>query len=130
MHPLLARSLRQSKLLLKFFNSLPNSTREQFDHFIRNAKKEETHLRRVQQTIELLTETMEAELDPPPLIKSALARNAKARRGWKLMPQSHRRQYLIAIFRSRFPETRARYLERTLFECAQYADRHANSIDQ
>jgi hypothetical protein len=67
---------------------------------------------------------MGAELDPPPLIKSAFTRNAKARRGWELMPQSLRRQHLIAIFRSRFPETRARYLERTILESARYAETH------
>ena len=123
-HPTLARSLRRSKRLLKFFNSLSESTRRHIDDSVRSVKKEETRLRRVQQTIELLTETMEAELDPPPLIKTAFARNAKARRGWELMPQSHCRQYLIAIFCSRFPETRARYLERALLESAQYADSH------
>jgi uncharacterized protein YdeI (YjbR/CyaY-like superfamily) len=123
-HPLLARALRHSKRLQKFFNSLPASTREQFDHFIRSVKKEETRLRRVQQTIELLTEAMEAELDSPPLFTTAFARNAKACHGWELMPQSLRRQYLLAIFRSRFPETRARYLERTLLESAQYAGSH------
>jgi uncharacterized protein YdeI (YjbR/CyaY-like superfamily) len=123
LHPLLARALRRSKRLYKFFNSLPDSTREQIDHFIRSVKREETRLRRVQQAIELLTETMEAERDLPPMIKSGFARNAKARQGWKLMPQSLRRQYLIAIFRSRFPEARARWLERTLLDAAQYAGR-------
>ena len=122
LHPLLARALRRSKRLQKFFNSLSESTRNDFDHFIRSVKKEETRLRRVQQTIELLTEAMEAELDPPPLIKTAFARNARARRGWELMQPSLRRQYLIAIFRSRFPETRGRYLERTILESAQYGD--------
>ncbi len=122
-HPTFARELAKSKRLLKFFNSLPDSTRDHFDHFIRAVKKEETRLRRVQQALELLAETMEAELDPPPLIKTAFARNAKARQGWELMPQSLRRQYLIGIFRSRFPETRTRYLELTLRQCAQYADR-------
>ncbi len=124
LHPTLARALRRCKRLQKFFNSLPDSTRNRFDHFIRSVKKEETRLRRVQQTIELLTEAMEAELDPPPLVKSAFARNPQARRGWELMPQSLRRQYLLAIFRSRFPETRARYLERTLLESAHYANSH------
>ena len=70
-------------------------------------------------------ETMEAELDPPPLIQKAFARNAQARRGWELMPLSLRRQYLLAIFRSRFPDTRARYVERTLLESAQYAASHS-----
>jgi uncharacterized protein YdeI (YjbR/CyaY-like superfamily) len=124
-HPTLARQLAKSKRLLKFFNSLPNSTRRQIDNSIREVKKEETRLRRARHAAEYLMETMEAELNPPPLIQTAFARNAKARRGWELMPQSLRRQYLIAIFRSRFPETRAKYLQRTVLESAQYAASHA-----
>jgi hypothetical protein len=129
-HPALARELRRSKRLQKFFNSLPESTRRHIDHSIREVKKEETCLRRAQQAAELLMEAMEAELDPPPLIKTAFARNAKARQGWDLMPQSLRRQYLIAIFRSRFPDTRARWLEHTLLESAQYADSRPDAADQ
>jgi uncharacterized protein YdeI (YjbR/CyaY-like superfamily) len=126
-HPALARELRQSKRLQKFFDGLPESSRRQIDDSIREVKKEETRQRRAQHAAEYLMETMEAELDPPPLIQMAFARNAKARRGWELMPQSLRRQYLLAIFRSRFPETRARYLERTLLESAQYAASHSRS---
>src|ERR1700740_2830481 len=118
-HLLLARALRRHRLQ-KFFNSLPDSTCEQFNHFILTVKKEETRQRRVQQTIELLTEVMAAELDPLPLLTTAFARSPKARRAWELMPQSLRRQYLIAIFRSRFPDTRARNLEFTLRQCEQY----------
>jgi Bacteriocin-protection, YdeI or OmpD-Associated len=123
-HPTLARELAKSKRLLKFFNSLPDSTREQIDRTIREVKKEETRQRRACHAAEYLMETMEAELDPPPLIRAAFTRNAKACRGWELMPQSLRRQYLIGIFSSRFPETRALYLERTVMESAQYADRN------
>jgi ribosomal protein L44E len=42
LHPTLARELRQSKRLQKFFNSLPESSRHQID---REVKKEETRLR-------------------------------------------------------------------------------------
>jgi uncharacterized protein YdeI (YjbR/CyaY-like superfamily) len=129
LHPLLARALRRHRLK-RFFDSLSEATRNDFDRFISSVKKEETRLRRLEQTIEHLTEAMEAELDPPPLIKTAFARNAKARQGWELMPQSLRRQYLIDIFRSRFPETRLLHLENALREAAQYAGRHAQSIDQ
>ena len=122
-HPLLARELRQSKRLRKFFDSLPESSRHQIDREVREVKKEETRLRRAQHAAEYLMEAMEAEIDPPPLMKAAFRRNAQARQGWELMPQSLRRQYLIAIFRSRFPETRARWLERTLLDSADYADR-------
>lgn len=126
-HPLLARELRQSKRLQKFFNSLPESSRDQIDREVREVKKEETRLRRAQHAAEYLMEAMEAELDPPPLMRAAFSRNAQARQGWKLMPQSLRRQYLIFIFRTRFPETRALYIERTVLDAAQYAGRQTGS---
>lgn len=122
-HPALARELRQSKRLQKFFDSLPESTRRHIDDSVREVKKEDTRVRRAQHAAEYLMEAMEAELDPPPLMKAAFARNHKARQGWKLMPQSLRRQYLIAIFRSRFPDTRAANLAHALLDAAQYADR-------
>lgn len=130
LHPTLARELRQSKRLQKFFNSLPESSRHQIDREVREVKKEETRLRRAQHVAEYLMEAMEAELDPPPLMKAAFARNAQARQGWKLMPQSLRRQYLIDIFRSRFAETRLLHLENALREAAQYAGRHTSTMDQ
>ena len=89
-HPALARELRQSKRLQKFFDSLPESSRHQIDLEVREVKKEETRLRRAQHAAEYLMEAMEAELDPPPLIKAVFARNARARQGWELMPQSLR----------------------------------------
>jgi uncharacterized protein YdeI (YjbR/CyaY-like superfamily) len=129
-HPVLARELRQSKRLQKFFDSLPESSRHQIDREVREVKKEETRLRRAQHAAEYLMEAMEAELDPPPLMKTAFRRNAQARQGWELMPQPLRRQYLIFIFRGRYPETRALYIERTVLDAAVYADRHTGSIDQ
>jgi uncharacterized protein YdeI (YjbR/CyaY-like superfamily) len=125
LHPLLARALRRSKRLQKFFDSLPESSRHQIDREVREVKKEDTRLRRAQHAAEYLMEAMEAELDPPPLMKAAFRRNAQARQGWELMPQSLRRQYLIDIFRSRFPETRLLHLENALRESARYAGQNA-----
>jgi hypothetical protein len=127
LHPLLARELRQSKRLQKFFDSLSESARQHIDHSVREVKKEDTRLRRAQHAAEYLMEAMEAELDPPPLMKAAFRRNAQARQGWKLMPQPLRRQYLIFIFRGRYPETRALYIERTVLDAALYADRHTGN---
>jgi hypothetical protein len=42
------------------------------------------------------------------------------------MPQSLRRQYLIDIFRSRFPETRLLHLENAVRESARYAGQNAD----
>jgi len=38
-HPVLARELRQSKRLQKFFDSLPESSRYQIDREVREKKK-------------------------------------------------------------------------------------------
>src|SRR5207302_8697856 len=89
-HPVLARELRQSKRLQKFFDSLPESSRQQIDREVREVKKEETRLRRAQHAAEHLMEAMHAELDPPPLLRTAFARNPTARQGSELMPQSLR----------------------------------------
>jgi hypothetical protein len=70
---------------------------------------------------------MEAELDPPPALKAAFARNQQARRGWELMPQSSRRMWLIEIFRSPYHETRARNLDYAVRESVSYADRHTGN---
>jgi uncharacterized protein YdeI (YjbR/CyaY-like superfamily) len=127
-HPALVRELRQSKRLQKFFDSLSDSARQHIDHSVREVKKEDTRKRRAQHAAEYLMEAMEAELDPPPLMKAAFRRNAQARQGWELMPQPLRRQYLIFIFRGRYPETRALYIERTVLDAALYADRHTGNI--
>ncbi|HET9837240.1 MAG TPA: YdeI/OmpD-associated family protein, partial [Candidatus Angelobacter sp.] len=122
-HPLLLRALRRHRLK-RFFNSLSPTLRIDFDHFIRSVKKETTRLRRLDQTIELLTTAREAELDPPPALATALAQNEQARRGWEIMPQQSRRGFLIDIFRSPYPETRARHLAWAIREWARYAEMH------
>jgi uncharacterized protein YdeI (YjbR/CyaY-like superfamily) len=122
LHPLLARALRRHGLT-RSFNSLSPTTRNEFDHFIRSVKKEATRLRRLDETIELLATAREAELDPPPALKAAFAHNPQARRGWELMPQPTRRWFLIDIFRSPYPETRARHLEWAIREWASYGSR-------
>jgi hypothetical protein len=86
-------------------------------------------LRHIQEAVEFLTTGIEAELDPPPVFKAAFARNRQALRGWKLAPQSLRRQYLIDIFRSPYPETRARNLENAVRQSARYFESHRKSHD-
>jgi hypothetical protein len=46
------------------------------------------------------------------------------------MPQQTRRQFLIGIFRSPYPETRARNLEYAVRRSAQYAEDHPANADQ
>lgn len=123
LHPALARILRRSRRLERFFASLDQASRLDFDRYIREAKRDETRKRRLEHIMEHLSETMEAERDLPPLLRRAFAGNARARQGWELMPQTRRRSYLLNLFRSRYLDTRARCLELMLEDFVRYADR-------
>ncbi len=118
----LTRVLRQSKQLQKFYDSLSNSMRREIARWIAEGKHSETRARRAEQMAERLMETMEAERELPPLIKLALARNAKARAGWELMPSGHRRSHLLKIFYYSNPESRARRLEKAIAMMVEYAE--------
>jgi uncharacterized protein YdeI (YjbR/CyaY-like superfamily) len=119
--PELARELRQSKRLQKFFESLDRPSRENAIRPIQEAKKPETRFRRAAQVAEWLMEVMEAERELPPLIRSALARRPEAQAGWERMPNSLRRKYLLHILHSRYPDTRQKSLAYALEEFARRA---------
>jgi hypothetical protein len=125
-HPTLAPRTSSVQMPPEIFRFLPESSCHQIDREVREVKKNRRAYA-AQHAAEYPMKAMEAELDPPPLMKAAFRRNVQARQGWELMPQPLRRQYLIFIFRSRYPETRSLYIERTVLDAAQYADRHAGN---
>ena len=114
----LQRELKQSRRLLKFYESLPNSWKNDIARWIAQSKQEETRTRRARQLTERLLETVEAERDLPPQIAIALAQNPKARTAWEKMQPSHRRRHLFAIFHYRNPESRARRISKCMDEIA------------
>jgi uncharacterized protein YdeI (YjbR/CyaY-like superfamily) len=112
--PELARALRQARGLRRFFDSFNESIRSYEIDYVCQAKKESTRRRRAEQVAEWFMATMAAEEDLPPLIATALARNAKAREAWDRLEPSRRREYLFFIFRGVYPETRANTLARMI----------------
>jgi uncharacterized protein YdeI (YjbR/CyaY-like superfamily) len=117
--------LRQSKALAKFHSSLSYSTRSEIAKWIHDGKHKETRVRRAEQMAERLMQTMEAELELPPVIEVALRQNPKARAGWQRMPPSHRRFHLLGIFGYRNPESRARRIAKAMEEMVAYAEKAA-----
>lgn len=112
----LLRVLKQSRRLLKFYESLNPSWRNDIARWISQGKQEETRRRRAQQMAERLLETLEAERDLPPLLAVALRQNPRAGAAWAKMSSSQRRRHLIAIFYYRNPESRARRIARAIEE--------------
>lgn len=121
----LARVMRQSKPLLKFYESLSYSMRHEIAKWIAGAKHVETRQRRADEMAERLMLTMEAEREVPPVLQSALRRNPLAQRGWELMPRGHKRHHLLAIFYYKTPEARDRRIAKAMTEMVQYAEKDA-----
>jgi len=118
--PELERVLRSSRRLQKFYQSLPPSMRNFIVDAIAGAKQPATRLRRAEQTAEHLMEVMEAEMELPPILKQAFARNPEAAEGWRRMPPSHRRSHLFGIFGQRNLDSRLRRIERAMEDMATY----------
>src|SRR6267154_1473709 len=122
----LLRELGESKRLLKFFESLNPSRRNEIAKWIAESRNEETRRRRSQQIAERLMETMEAERELPPIMQLAFRQNPKAHEECERMSQSHRRAHLLAIFYYRTPEARANRLQKCLKEMLERAKKTAS----
>ncbi|HXA83648.1 MAG TPA: YdeI/OmpD-associated family protein [Candidatus Dormibacteraeota bacterium] len=121
----LLRELGESKRLLKFFESLNPSRRNEIARWIAEPRSEEARRRRARQIAERLMETMEAERDLPPIMQLAFRQNPKAHEEWERMSRSHRRAHLLAIFYYRTPEARANRLQKCVKEMLERAERTA-----
>ena len=123
--PELARVMRQSKSLLKYYEGFSYSMQHEMAKWIAAAKHAETRQRRAEELAERLMLTMEAERQVPPVLQSALRGNPLAQRGWELMPRGHKRHHLLAIFYYKTPEARARRIAKAMTEMVQYAQKEA-----
>ena len=123
----LLRELGQSKRLLKFFESLSPSRRNEIAKWIAQCKTSEARTRRSQQIAERLMETMEAERELPPMIEMAFRQNPRARERWNQLSPSHRRRHLLAIFYYREPESRMRRLTKVMEEMLSHGEKGGDS---
>jgi uncharacterized protein YdeI (YjbR/CyaY-like superfamily) len=119
----LEKALNESRRLQKFYLGLTPSTRAEIVRWIAGAKQKETRARRAEQCAERLMETMEAEIELPPIIRQAFVRNPQAAEGWSRMPPSHRRMHLLGIFYYRNLESRLRRIEKAMADMIEYASR-------
>jgi uncharacterized protein YdeI (YjbR/CyaY-like superfamily) len=61
-------------------------------------------------------ETMEAEIELPPLLRQAFARNPEAAGVWQRLTPSQRRSHLLGIFHYRTHDSRLRRIEKMIGE--------------
>ncbi len=99
-----------------FDDQLSFSMRKWICDLIVNVKNPASRLRRAEQVAEQLLNTMEAELELPPILKRAFAGDPRAYQGWQSMTPLQRRHQLLSIFYYRSPESRDRRIAKMLEE--------------
>ena len=111
----LQRILNEDRSFRRWFDEqLTFSMRKWICDWIVNVKNPASRLRRAEQVAEQLLTTMEAELDLPPVLKLAFARDPRAYQGWLSMTPLQRRHQLLGIFYYRSPESRDRRIAKML----------------
>ncbi|HUC53817.1 MAG TPA: YdeI/OmpD-associated family protein [Candidatus Cybelea sp.] len=120
--PELQRILNEDRSFRRWFDQLSFSIRSWLCYWIVNVKNPETRLRRAEQVAEQLLATMEAEVDLPPILKLAFARDPRAYQGWQSMTPLQRRYQLFGIFYCRTPETRDRRISKMLEDALARAE--------
>jgi uncharacterized protein YdeI (YjbR/CyaY-like superfamily) len=121
--PELQRILNEDRSFRRWFDQLSFSMRKWICYWIVNVKSPEARVRRAEQVAEQLLSTMEAELDLPPILKLAFARDPRAFQGWQSMTPTQRRGYLLSIFHCRTPESRDRRISKMLEDARARAEK-------
>jgi len=119
----LERAMSEDRSLRRWFDRLTYSMRKYLTEQVTAVKSAAARERRADRIAEQLLSAKEAERDPPPVLQSALARDARAREGWKRMSAGRRRALLLAIFYYQSPAARARRMAKVVQEAYGLADR-------
>ncbi len=64
--------------------------------------------------VTIASDTEVRDVNPPPDLEAALAKNPTARARWEKLSFTHKREQVEALVEAKKPETRARRLEKTL----------------
>jgi len=123
----LERALKGDRALRKWFDGLGEYTRRTFGALVDEAKSAEARERKAERMAERLLLTMEGELETPPILRAAFARQPLAEAGWKAMTAAQRRGHLLGIFYYENAETRERRAAKVVEEALRAASRKKNA---
>jgi uncharacterized protein YdeI (YjbR/CyaY-like superfamily) len=114
---------REGLALLRWYDGLNHSTRNDIAKWIAEPKSAAARVRRAEQLAERLLSVMDAERELPPILQVAFARHPKARVGWDSMSPSRRRGHLFGIFYYRTPDARGRRIDKTVDDAIALAEK-------
>jgi uncharacterized protein YdeI (YjbR/CyaY-like superfamily) len=119
----LAAILSEDRELSRWFEGVGYGVQKWTSDWINDVKSDEARQRRAEQMAERLLATMDAEVELPPVIRIAFARNPRAEDGWKRMSEGRRRTHLLGIFGYKDPASRARRIAKAVKEAFEVSER-------
>lgn len=125
----LERIFKQSKRMKSWFDHLSYSYQKWISEWVSQPKSPGSRRRRAEQIAERMLETMEAERELPPLLRTAFANNPMAGQGWQKMTPIQRRGELMGIFYYRTPDARSRRLQKTMQAAVAVARKSTRGAD-
>jgi uncharacterized protein YdeI (YjbR/CyaY-like superfamily) len=123
MPPELARALKGDRQLRKWFDGLSEYTRRTFGAMVAEVKSPSARTKMAEGIAERLLLTMEGEIETPPILKAAFARQPLAEAGWKAMTAAQRRGHLLGIFYYQSAEGRENRAAKAIEEALRVAKR-------
>ncbi|MGD0156368.1 MAG: YdeI/OmpD-associated family protein [Terracidiphilus sp.] len=96
--PELARALNADRQLRRWFDRLSDSMRREIGKWAGEPKSAASREKRAARLAERLMHAMEGEIDPPPVLRAAFARNPATRNAWFALTPTQRRNHLLGIF--------------------------------
>lgn len=106
--------LKEDRTLLRWYDKLNPSTRNDIAKWVTEPKSDDARSRRAEQIAERLLNVMDAERELPPVLQLAFARRPRAREGWGRMSSARRRGHLFGIFYYRTPEAQGNRIDKML----------------
>ena len=117
----LKSAIEEEPSLHRWYQQLNPSWRSEIAKWVGGVESPAARVRRTDQMVERMLATMEAERELPPILRLALARDARAEDGWKRMSQAQQRRQLFGVFYYRTPDGRSRRVARMLEEARKHA---------
>jgi len=95
-----------------------------FCAIVAEVKGPDARVRMAERVAERLMNAMEGEIDTPPILKAAFARQPMAETGWKAMTVAQRRGHLMGIFYYESADARERRAAKAIEEALKVARRN------
>lgn len=125
--PELAKILRGSRKLDRWYGALSPSMRREIAKWVEQPKSAEARVRRAEKMAERLLLAMEGETEPPPVLRAAFQRQPLARAGWEALTPTQRRHHLLGIFYYETADARERRAAKAVEEALRVARRPAGA---